>query len=201
MIIKSFFTGILFIQLVKSEILKDKRPNWCKRNQFKLRFKKLCEKENSKVKTEFCEKTCCKITESCEDYERTLYYTRESGKLIGKIYKYKIKSNGEATYSGEFDCPYEIGKPNLYISSRAQLVFNDDRKVLEIIGESRDHDGINDNHYHLSEDGQFSKFTSSWYEPDAFSTLVFIPNVGTISIAGKRQRNTVHSLYIIQIQY
>ena len=44
----------------------------------------------------------------------------------------------------------------------------------------------------MSEDGQFTKITSTLYEPDKNGVFVFIPNVGTVSVGGGKtdQRKT-----------
>ena len=41
-------------------------------------------------------------------------------------------------------------------------------------------------------DGQFNQYTSSLYEGDKYSTIVFSPNVGTLCIGGDKKKQSVY---------
>ena len=116
-----------------------------------------------------------------------IFYTRDTGSKdsYGDIYHYVIDDVDGPQLKGKFKMPYAAQLPG--------MTFNYDFSVVEVVGDYIYFDyRHNSNHYHMQIDGQFNEYNCSLYEADAYSNIVFSPNVGTLCIAGMNKKQSVY---------
>lgn len=77
-----------------------------------------------------------------------------------------------------------------YSANQPSLVYNYALSVLEIIGDY--FVSVSFDHYFMNMAGSFTKYPQTLYTADAYSTLVFSENVGTICIGGLYGRQNVY---------
>ena len=106
----------------------------------------------------------------------------------GTIYEYEIESAIETLSAPQKLAEYQIP----YTAFQPSITYNYDLSVLEIIG---DYWSTSANHYHLvafSNFHSFLKISESFYEPDLYSTIVFVEKLGTICVGGYRKDQQVY---------
>ena len=115
-----------------------------------------------------------------------LYYILFSKSAVEyreEIYEYVIDEVDGNVLTGKHKMPYSSKLPS--------IAFNVDLQVLEIVGDY--YTGENGNHWQMNESG-FHKVQNSLYVRQAYSTLVYTPNVGTLVIGGDQNLQSVYIL-------
>lgn len=145
-----FFISSITICKVSAESCVDKRPNWCE-NAYQKHYKKLengCKKIGSKIRTNFCCQTCLDIinpttkqilayqarSRSSEQKMLTYFYEiSETNSPLHTKNGTKMESTVVIKKLNEVNRPIKCGRSYGGIYGSDFLVYNDERKVLEII--------------------------------------------------------------------
>jgi len=132
-----------------------------------------------------CRIDCDEINPPVEPVvQQKLYYSVATGDKTNFFSIYEYDVDEEPKLIAKHDAPFQSSTPS--------LVFNYQLNVLEVVGDF--FVTSNGHHYQMNNEGKFQQIYDTMYEADAFGSIVYTPNVGTIVIGGQ---NKGQKTYII----
>ena len=130
--------------------------------------------------------TTQELTSSWPKTQRLMYTVGQTNSYeYGTVYDYVIDDVQGPVKIGAYQMPYTASQPS--------LVYNYALSVLEIIGDYFVTASIE--HYFMDITGYFTRSSQTLFTADAYSTLVYSENVGTICIGGLYGKQNVYIVH------